>query len=497
MTNPPRASLESPWNPREITSNRWKYDPPPRFMPDPTPGALNELSETVKLAAMMGWDLQPWQRRVIRVATEYELGPNHERLYKHRDILITVPRQCGKTTLVAPVALLRALLNPRAELYFSAQLGQYAGEFMKKLGAAYDKTWSPVLRHAFKFLRSNGQEGFRCTNGAIFQRFTRGEETLHSKSPLLVVNDEIWKMTREQGAALIGAVRPAQATFGRRAQTWYMSTMGTIESEFLNNMIESGRSRTRPDLCYIEYALDPEGDPTDSESWWTFHPALGNIQDFETLKSDFESIYPDEPAQWERAYCNRLTEVEDDLVFPDWDHLPTTGAINPKTISFALEHSARGYAAAVSAAWTDEAGEPHIQIVRQGPYLHWIAPTLRELMAAYPDAAIWIDDAGANRRLLDMFEDEEDFELTPMNIKARQIADTQLFEAGRDLKNLHHPHDEALTKAANGIALKTVNGVSRIDRDKSASDPMSLIAAAIALYGATHPADIPRPMVFV
>lgn len=478
-----------------IKTSKWLHDPPARFMPQPLEGMSNELGEAVKLAEMMGWDLQPWQRRTIEVATQYELDEEGRRTYKYRDVLITVPRQCGKTTLIAPVALLRALHTPRAELYFSAQSGQYAGEFMKKLGAAHDKTWHPVLRRAFRFLRSNGQEAFRCTNGSIFQRFTRGDEALHSKSPLMVINDEIWVMNREEGAALQGAVRPAQATFGRRAQTWYLSTMGTSDSEFLNNMVEEGRAGSRSDLCYIEYALAPDGDPADPEQWWTFHPALGNTQDFETLKGDFESLYHDEPAQWERMYCNRMTQTETNAVFPDWDKLPKTGKPNPETIAFGVEHSARGYAAAISAAWTDTDGNPHVEIVRQGPYLDWIAPTLNMLRESHPKAGIWIDNAGANRRLIDMLQEAE-IDVTPLGIRERQIADAQLFEAGRELKTLHHPHGEALDHAAAGVVVKTVNGVSRIDRDKSTSDTMSLIAAAAAIYGATHPQTQNAPAVF-
>lgn len=478
-----------------IKPSRWKHDPPARYMPEPIEGMPNELAEAVRLAEMMGWDLQPWQRHVIEVATQYTLDEEGRREYKYRDILITVPRQCGKTTLIAPVAMLRSLHNPRAELYFSAQTGQYAAEFMKKLGRARDKTWHPSLRKAFRFLRSNGQEGFYCSNRAIFQRFTRGDEALHSKTPLMVINDEIWTMSQEEGAALIGAVRPAQSTLGRRAQTWYMSTMGTPKSEFLNNMIDAGRAGSRDDLCFIEYAISPDGDPTDSEEWWRFHPALGNIQSFDTLKADFDSIYPDEPAQWERAYCNRMTQTETDSAFPDWDKLPRTGEINPETIAFGVEHSSRGYAAAISAAWTDTAGAPHIEIVRQGPYLDWVAPTLRQLQESYPSAAVWIDQAGANRRLIDMLQDA-DIDVHAMRIYERQIADAQLLEAAREINTLHHPHSEALNEAAAGVVLKTVNGVSRIDRDKSTHDPMSLIAASAAIYGATHIEENTPPAVF-
>lgn len=475
----------------------WKADPTPRYIPQLTPGTHNELAECEALAQLMGLTLMPWQRRVIEVATQYREGEDGARHYVYRDVLITVPRQSGKTTLISVVGILRALRNPRAEIFLSAQTGQYAGEFMLKLINNHASVWHPTLRAAFIPTRSNGSEGFRCTNQARFTRFTRGEQALHSKTPILVLNDEIWVMDDEDGTQLVGAVRPAQATLGARAQCWYLSTMGTAKSTFMNGLVETGRAGSDPSLCYVEYAISPDGDPTDPKAWEQFHPALGNTITLETMLGDFQSTYPKTPGEWERAYCNRLTITADSAVFPRWDELPTTGAINPDTIAFGVEHSARTYAAAIVGAWRDNAGEPHVKIVRQGPRLEWLGPTLTQLSATYPGAPICIDKAGASRRIIDLLADTEGVELTPLDIHARQLADATLIEAARDLENLHHEHHRAMKDAASGLVLKTMNGATRIDRDKSETDPMLLIAAASALYGTTHPAPTPpRPTVF-
>lgn len=483
------------WQDPLIKSPRWQCDPPARFMPTPTPGARHELQEIARIAEMMGWDLQPWQRRVIRVATEYDLDEEGRRVYRYREIFICVPRQSGKTTLVAPVAILRALLNPRAEIYFSAQSGQYAGDFMKKIGTSYATAWHPALARAFEFLRSNGSEGFRCSNGSIFQRFTRGPEAMHSKSPLLVINDEIWNLSADEGRDLEGAVRPAQSTFGRRAQIWNLSTMGTKQSEYMNALVDTGRAGTNPRMCYIEYSLDPDEDPTDEKLWWDFHPALGNTQTIETLRDDFQKLWGESPGEWERAYCNRLVATDESEVLDGFESLPAAGK-PAANVAFAVEVSSREYAACIVAAWTDGDGVPHISVVRQGAGMSWILPTVRQLQQQWPDATVYADQAGRNLRLLEI-ADLEDVELTPMPLRDRQLADEQFIEAARDLAHLHHDHSPALMDTAWGLKLKTINGLSRFDRDKSITDPMAFIAAAVALYGCTHPVEEHRPMIFV
>lgn len=105
-----------------LKSERWTHDPAPRYMPEPTPGALNELAEIVTVAKLMQWDLQPWQRRVLQVATEYEAAPNGERAYRYREVLITVPRQSGKTTLISPLGISAPFYVPGQRSIFPLRL---------------------------------------------------------------------------------------------------------------------------------------------------------------------------------------------------------------------------------------------------------------------------------------------------------------------------------------------------------------------------------------
>lgn len=473
----------------KLPASKWVADPPPSYAPAPAKGYKSEAAPICVIAAMMGWDLQPWQRRVLKAATQYKEGKDGKRHYRFREVLISVPRQSGKTTLVCALGIYRALLNPGCEIYFSAQSGLYASAAMKKLGSAWETHWDKDLKACFDFLRSNGSEGFQARNGSIFQRFTRGPEAMHSKSPRLVINDEIWTLNALEGADLVGGIRPAQSTFGDQAQIWHLSTMGTDKSEFLNDMVADGRENKRADLGYFEWSLAPGLDPTNPDLWG-FHPALGNTQTLDTLKSDFLSLWERTPQEWERGYCNRSTKTLTGEYVPSsmWEGLEEAGDIpkdNP-TLTFSVEVSRRGTAASIAAAWqrSDPNPGPSVTIVKQAPFTRWIIPALKALTSKFRAAPVYVDAAGPNRRLLEDFA-EQGVRVQEVDLKQRLVADGDFFTAVRT-GTLAHDHSPALEEARKGIMVKITNGLERIDRDKSANDPAAMIAASVAAWGASR-----------
>lgn len=488
-------ALEEP----ALFSERWKYAPEPRFYTRPTPGALNELNEYLGICRLIGLDPMPWQRLAVRIATEYELDNEGNRRYKYREVMLVLPRQCGKTTLTLPLALLRCLIHPKSQNYFSAQTAQYSSEFMRENHLQVDG-WATELREAFKLRRSNGSEGFSCTNKSSFIRFTRAAGAMHGKTPMTVFNDEIWVMSEAEGAELVGAIKPAQATLGARSQMWNFSTMGTIASDYMNGIVERGRAGA-PGLAYIEYSLDenlPADDPT---LWWSFHPALGNTQDFATLYEDFLGLWEKTPGEWERAYCNRLVIADERSVIPGWDKLETvdTPGEDDKP-AFAVELSSRSFGATIAGAWKTSEG-PAVGIIRHGNGLEWVLPTLTVLAEKYGEKTrrgrikrftVYIDGAGPNKRFIENLGKHPYIELAILNGNQRQVADMNFIEAAQS--DLRHDNTPALNEGIAGIKTRTINGASRFDRDKSINDAAPVLAASTALYGLGQQKTTRRPI---
>lgn len=466
-----------------------------------------EGREIARTARLLGVQLMPWQRKAVDVATEYRLDSFGRRHYRYTRVLITVPRQSGKTTLVGPVQLHRIMTRPRSQAFFTAQTGQDAKKRMKSL---IEMVENGPAKPLFKTHLAAGAEGLSVPgNSSSLTRFSPTLSALHGETPLLVSFDEIWKYSRELGTALLGAASPGQITYGDLAQIWMISTMGTLDSEFMNEWVEAGRAGSDPRLCYIEYSM-PEGmDPYDPRTWWTFHPALGNTITEEALQDETGL----DRSEWLRAYCNRLTESARTAVDLDvWDDLHEDVDAPPRSsVAISFEVAPDNAAAAVLAGWRDEnTGRPCVHVVHQAPGTAWLVDYLADLVAHWQPAAIAADGAGPvgrfveelNAKLAELHEQLEDGlpehlrEVLTLGVHDFGAACMTLLAAARDERTLVHDGSAALRDAVAALEVRTTNGVTKFSRDHSPRPIAAVIGAAVALWAHAHQPVASGPGVF-
>ena len=79
---------------------------PPRFSTPRHPDRDTMGPQVAKVAQALGTPLMPWQQHVADVALE--IDPETGRL-AYRELVLTVPRQSGKTTLILALAVHRAI----------------------------------------------------------------------------------------------------------------------------------------------------------------------------------------------------------------------------------------------------------------------------------------------------------------------------------------------------------------------------------------------------
>lgn len=485
------------------------HQPAPAYHPVRDPSWLSEGEEIRRTARLLGRELMPWQQRAVDVATEYRLDAFGQRHYRYTRVLITVPRQSGKTTLVGPVQLHRILTRPHSTAFFTAQTGQDAKKRMKDLIELVESSPAAPL---FRTHLAAGSEGLSLPgNGSSLTRFSPTLSALHGETPLLVSFDEIWKYTLELGTALLGAASPGQITLGARAQIWMISTMGTLDSEFMNEWVKAGRAGTDPTLCYIEYSMPEGADPYDPATWWLFHPALGNTITEESLQK--ETGLP--KSEWMRAYMNRLTATERTVIDLDiWDDLAmseTPGDPNhvlapPRSsVALALEVAPDNAAAAVLAGWRDpDTGRPCVRVVHQAPGTAWLVDYFTRLVDEWRPAAIAADGAGpvsrfvpeVNAALVELSEQLQLLDGDPLPEHLRQLQTTTVQEFGaawgtllaaaRDERVLLHDGSEALRDAVAALEVRTTNGVTKPSRDHSPRPIAAVVGAALALWAHDH-----------
>ena len=243
----------------------------------------------------------PWQELVADTALEHDGG----RL-AYRDVVVTVPRQSGKTTLLLAAVVHRMLAAPGQRIAYGAQTRLAAR------GKLFDTLW-PMLRRSplgglFRLVRGMGAESLRCSNGSLLTLLSTEESAGHGETLDLVVLDECWALT----SATEQAVRPALVT-RPNGQLWSLSTAGTERSAWWRGKVEAGRlaatSALDGGVAYFEWSAADGVEVGDPEAWGSFMPALGHTINEDVVAADLAAMAP---AEWRRAYANQWPDESDD-----------------------------------------------------------------------------------------------------------------------------------------------------------------------------------------
>lgn len=468
------------------------YFPPPKYAPAPSPEyPHNEYAEIAGVAFAIGLRLMPWQRFVIELATAYRLDSFGRRIYRFSKVLITVPRQSGKTTLMVPVRLHRIMTRPGIECFSTAQTGKDA---RKRIVKMIEQVSGSPLAGLFKPMMSNGSEGLQVrANLSTVTRFSPTLSALHGETPYLVDFDEIWKYPEQLGDYLIGAASPGGITLDGQQQIWMISTKGTASSTFMNKWVSTGIAGTEAGLAFFEWSMPPGMDPDDPRTWWAFHPALGNTITEDKLR---EEMYAEGMTRAERirAYLNLLTEAVDPIIEPDdWRDLAGEPARpDPSEIVLGYDVAPKNELSTVAAAWRDADGRPCVRVVHQAPGAAWLPDYVRALTEQF-GCRVAADKAGPAARITD---DLDDLDVLQLDAVMRGTADMDLLTAARDENALIHDGSRPLATAVAHAVLRTTNGVSRVSRDASTAPVAAWIAASVALYGYDHPEHDPGDQIF-
>ena len=230
----------------------------PRYATARSPERKTLARAAVRLARAMGVELMPWQKMVLEVALEVD---EHGRLV-FRDVVLGTPRQSGKTLLELLVMLVRAMLQPRQNITYSAQS---ALEARKKLV----DDWLPMIEASplgsqISSYLAPGRESLRFANGSQVQIVASTAKAGHGLVVDLGIIDEAFSY---RDARLEQSLRPAMMT-RPSPQLWCVSTAGTPDaSPYLLERVESGRQAVEANittgLAYFEWSAEDDADPAD------------------------------------------------------------------------------------------------------------------------------------------------------------------------------------------------------------------------------------------
>ena len=263
------------------------------------PGRANLAAGIGKTAALLGFDLMPWQREVNGTATEL----TDDGRFAYRQVVIEIMRQQGKTLDLLCMMIARGLRRPGTQIAYTAQTRLDARHRLLDV-------WWPLierskLRRFIDIRRGSGSEAYLFKNGSMLGLVSGTETSGHGDVVDLGVIDEAWAQEDDH---LEQAMRPAMMT--RDAQLWVVSAAGTEKSAYFRGKVEDGRGRAEMGKtdrgCYFGYGAPDDADPGDPATWRACMPALGITVTEETVATDYDLM--DLP-EFRRAYLCQWPEV--------------------------------------------------------------------------------------------------------------------------------------------------------------------------------------------
>ncbi|MCA1572431.1 MAG: terminase large subunit, partial [Chloroflexi bacterium] len=291
----------------------------------------------------------------------------------YRDVVVTVPRQSGKTTLVLAWELQRALgWGSPQRIVYSAQTAKDAREKLLD-----DQV--PILEPRRKefgirqIRRANGAEEVVFVSGSRIKLLTSSEDSGHGKTVDMAVLDELFADDddrREQ------ALIPAMATRAA-GQVLTTSTMGTDASMPLNRAVDRGRIAVnegrRSGVAYFEWSAAADDDPDDPDVWWQCMPALGHTINEEVVRQAREKL---PPGEFRRAFLNQQTKADERIISGHaWKQVCDERAAPQAPLTFAVDVNPERSAAAIVAA----AQGPVAELVDYRPGTGWLVGRVVEL----------------------------------------------------------------------------------------------------------------------
>lgn len=467
---------------------------PPRYA-TPRPTGPTYGPAICKMMSMLGTEPMPWQEWAADVIGE--IGPDG--LPRWPMVVISVPRQSGKTTLCLAACIHRLLTSRRRRVWSTAQTGQKArGKWLEQVEIIEGGSFP--LAGLFTSRKAAGNEQLLVPRlGSRFSPHPPTEDSLHGEQSDLNFIDEGWVFDDATAAALMQAIVPTQTT-RPGAQTIIVSTMGTAASTWFHGLVDKAK-QPGSRIALLDWGIGPDDDPTDLELIAAHHPAYGHTVNMASLEAAREQLAP---AEFARAYGNRKTGARERVIpLTAWQSAQTTDKIPadaPVTFAAAVDYE-RTETAIVAAALAAD-GVPILEVVDVRPGTGWAAARLDELVARHKAPAPWVDAIGPSGTLVDQLK-LAGHDVPPVNVRALTAACADLMDrlTATDADGLAAPAvrirpDDALDLAAEIVTQRRVGEAWAWARKGDAGSIAALDAATLALWGVLHrPLPPATPMI--
>ena len=441
----------------------------------------NQAASILGIMQALGTPAMPWQREVIEVATEQIDGRP-----AYRTVILGVPRQCGKSSLLLGILIAAAAAGRRRSVY-TAQTG-----FDAKRKLVDD--WSPLLERSVlgsqiaRVYRAAGQEAIMFRNQARIEVMANSLIAGHGRTidGAAVIDEAFADSDDRREQAMI----PAMATKAS-AQLWIVSTAGTEESVYLRRKVALGRQAVEDgldrDIAYFSWGAAEDADIDDPATWYSAIPALGHTISEEVVRQARLTMTEND---FRRSWLNQWTKTDERVISAAMLENCLRPIAPDGQLVFAADISLDRAVGSIVCA--DEHGR--VELIDNQPGTTWMLDRLANLVRKHGGRVV-IDGYGPAGLLGD---DLERLKIPVVKYATRDLcyASNALYDALINQTIQIRPHTK-IDESCAAARKKPVGSSWLWSRADPAADLTPLLAMTIAYHAAKHRPEAPksRPMV--
>jgi hypothetical protein len=398
------------------------------------------------------------------------LAEGPDGLFRALEVCLVVPRQNGKSAVLAALAV-------AAPFVFGARLVMYSAHEFKTALETYQMCSRMVqdgpLRDLWlKDRRSGVETGIEFKDGQRIRFLARSRSSGRGFSSDLVILDEAFSLHQEQLGALLPTLsaRP-------NPQVWLGSSAAMHDSDALHNLTARAKSGDPGRLAYMEWSVEPGTALDDRAGWAQANPALGYRLTERFIETELAAM-PAREFERERLGVADDADGMQQLDVARWMSLIDGDSEVLRPLGFGLDVTPERDSSAVAVAGVRVDGLAHVETVEHLGGTEWVMSRVVELWKRY-QVPVWIELSSPAASFVGPLEAQG----VEVRTHARGGGAAALFADAITNGTIRHLGQSSLTGALTGARRRQMGDTWSWSRSSSSVDISPLVAASLALYG--------------
>ena len=381
--------------------------------PSPTASSTPRLSEVARHVVIpAGITSTAWPRVVAKCRElgvefdEWQHGIGSAALGKREDgtyaatvggIVLSIPRQVGKTFLVGMIVIALCLLFPGLTVLWTAHRTRTATKTFHTLKGMTER--AKVAPFMLDPRLSNGEQELRFRNGSVImfgareQGFGRGFDEVDVE-----VFDEAQILTERALEDMVPATNQSRQPSG--ALLFFMGTppRPTDPGEEFTNRRTAALKGESEDMVYVEFSADSDATLDDHKQWRKANPSFPSRTPVSAMKRMRANLTDDD--SFRREALGIWPEGTGGLFdLPTWRSRQDKSTTPSSRVSFGAHVAPDRSRASVAVASMRADGVMHLELVRNEVGISWLVPWLTTATADHRPQSTFIAGASATGAL--------------------------------------------------------------------------------------------------